>query len=311
MASNMMISHSRHGDEFVTEVSLPIKGWSKDEFVFSSQEPDEITATEWLVTIRGTCFNDYESLFNVKLCNQEVSLEKFNQKVEYGVVYPKGDRPNLEMKRLDSAGPLLEFEFTIRAERNVERELLLKVTTRRDSTEYEKMLSAATNLNIYHDTEFSDVVVKCGGINFECHKVVLAVASPVFKTMLTSNMQEEINNEIKIDDIKPEVMTELLEFIYTGRSSNLDQFSTDLLIAADKYGIVSMKMLCEEILINSLGLENCFSLLIMSDTSSPNIKKSALKFVIENKESIKFDELELELAEHPSLVRDILMEVFG
>merc|ERR1712098_223556 len=211
----------------------------------------------------------------------------------------------------DSAGPLLEFEFTIRAERNVERELLLKVTTRRDSTEYGKMLSAATNLNIYHDTEFSDVVVKCGGINFECHKVVLAVASPVFKTMLTSNMQEEINNEIKIDDIKPEVMTELLEFIYTGRSSNLDQFSVDLLIAADKYGIVSMKMLCEEILINSLGLENCFSLLIMSDTSSPNIKKSALKFVIENKESIKFDELELELAEHPSLVRDILMEVFG
>jgi len=311
MASNMKISHSRHGDEFVTEVSCPIGRKCKKEFVFSSQGPDGIT--EWLVTISADycSFDDKEDLFAVKLCNQKVSLEKFNQKVEYGVVYPKGDRSNLKMKRLDSAGPLLEFEVTIRVKSNVERKLLLKVTTRRDSTEYGKMLSEATDLNIYHDKEFSDVVVKCGGTNFECHKVFLAACSPVFKAMLTSNMQEKINNKIEIDDIKPEVMTELLEFIYTGRSSNLDQFSVDLLIAADKYGIDSMKKLCEDILINSLGIENCFSLLRMSDTYSPNIKKSALKFVIENKESIKFDELKLELAEHPSLVMDILKEVFG
>jgi len=294
MTSNVKVSHSIYGDVvYVTDVSFPIE---EGEFVFSSKEPDGMK--EWRVTILPL---RNRISFLVQLHNQNVTLEKCTQKVEYGFLYPTGDRS--EMKRINPSGTPGMFSFFTTGR----KPLLLKVTTKRESIQYGKQFSEATNLKMYNDKEFSDVVVKCGGTRFECHKVVLASSSPVFKAMLTSNMKEKINNEIEIDDIKPEVMTELLEFIYTGRSSNLDNFSEDLLIAADKYGIDSLKKLCEGILINSLGIENCFSLLILGDTFSPTIKESALKFVIKNKERIKFEE---NLVDHPSLMADILRDVF-
>ena len=126
--------------------------------------------------------------------------------------------------------------------------------------------------------------------------------------MLTTNMREKINNEIQVDDIKPEVMAELLEFIYIGTASNLDKFAVDLFIAADKYQINSLKDHCEKKIINSLGVENCFSLLIMGDMLSPSIKKIALKFVVENRERIKNAK---ELADYPSLMMEVLNEFFG
>jgi len=293
----MKVSHSSHGDVYVTDVSLPIK---ENEFVFSSKEPDGMK--EWHgVTISH---HPFRLFFLFRMHNQNVTMEKYTQKIEYGFLHPKGDRS--EMKRINSSGTPGVFVFST-TQATGSKLLLLKVTTKRESIEYGKQFSEATNLKIYNDKEFSDVMVKCGGTKFECHKVVMAASSPVFKAMLTSNMKEKIKNEIEIDDIKPEVMTELLEFIYTGRSSNLDNFSVDLLIAADKYGIDLLKKLCEGILINSLGIENCVSLLILGDTFSTTIKESALKFVIKNKESIKFEE---NLVDHPSLMADILRDVF-
>jgi len=161
---------------------------------------------------------------------------------------------------------------------------------------------------VFKNKEFSDVIVKCGSIKFECHKVFLASSSPVFKAMFNTQMKEKISNEVHIDDVKPDVMADLLQFIYTGKFSNFDKFAMDLFIAADKYQIESLKKLCERELVKSIGMENCFSLLIMGDTYSPAIKKSALSFVIKNKNRI---ELEDNLVEYPSLMMELLKEFIG
>jgi len=161
---------------------------------------------------------------------------------------------------------------------------------------------------VFKNKEFSDVVVKCGGIKFECHKVFLASSSPVFKAMFNTQMKEKINNEVHINDVKPDVMAVLLQFLYTGKVSNFDKFAIDLFIAADKYQIESLKKLCEMKLVKSIGIENCFSLLIMGDTYSPTIKKSALSFLVKNKERI---ELEDNLVEYPSLMMELLKEFIG
>jgi len=161
---------------------------------------------------------------------------------------------------------------------------------------------------VFKNKEFSDVIVKCGGIKFECHKVFLASSSPVFKAMFNTQMKEKISNEVHIDDVKPDVMAVLLQFLYTGKVSNFDKFAMDLFIAADKYQIESLKKLCETKLVMSIGIENCFSLLIMGDTYSPAIKKSALSFLIKNKNRI---ELEDNLVEYPSLMMELLKEFIG
>ena len=121
-------------------------------------------------------------------------------------------------------------------------------------------------------------------------------------------MKEKNNNEIQIDDIEPAVITEFLELIYTGKSSNLDKFAMRLFIAADKYQINSLKEICEEALISSLEIDNWVSLLLMGDKCSTAIKKSAITFMINNKSSINLDEV---LLDHPSLMLEILKEDFG
>jgi len=44
-------------------------------------------------------------------------------------------------------------------------------------------------------------------------------------------------NRVEITDVAPDVMSEILRFIYTGRSPNLSRMATDLLVAADKVTI--------------------------------------------------------------------------
>jgi len=154
--------------------------------------------------------------------------------------------------------------------------------------------------------EFSDVVVKCCETNFDCHKVFLASRSPVFSAMFNANMKEKIENEVQIDDIKPDVLAEMLHFIYTWKCKSLDvDLAEDLLIAADKYQIDSLKKLCEERLICSINTENYFSLLVLGHTYSSRIKKSVYDYVVGNKNNIKFDE---SLMEYPSLMMELLRE---
>ena len=103
MTSKMKVSHSSHGDVYVTDVSLPIK---EGEFVFSSKERDGMKECEWRVTITPL---RNRITFLVQLHNQNVTLEKYTQKVEYVFLHPKGDRS--EMKRINSSGTLGMFEF--------------------------------------------------------------------------------------------------------------------------------------------------------------------------------------------------------
>ena len=58
--------------------------------------------------------------------------------------------------------------------------------------------------------------------------------------MFESNMVEGISNKVLIEDVEPDIMSEVLRFIYTDKTSNIDKMSDLLLAAADK---VSLKQL--------------------------------------------------------------------
>jgi len=126
--------------------------------------------------------------------------------------------------------------------------------------------------------------------------------------MFHSNMKETITNEVQIDDIKPEVMAEMLLFIYAGKTSNgcmsMDM-AKDLFIAADKYQIDPLKNRCENQLVRLLNIDNYHSLLLLGDTYSSSLKKSVMRFVVQNKKRIELDE---SLVENPSLMMELLNE---
>lgn len=65
---------------------------------------------------------------------------------------------------------------------------------------------------------------------------LLTARSPVFSAMFEHEMEERKQNRVAITDIEPDVMREMLTFIYTGRAPNLSNMADELLSASDKVG---------------------------------------------------------------------------
>jgi speckle-type POZ protein len=85
--------------------------------------------------------------------------------------------------------------------------------------------------------------------------------------MVDFKMTTQINrttNQIKIEDIQPEVFQELLRFIYTGQVSTatMETMAAGLFIAADKYSPNELKNECENYLIHDMSPDNCIELLL-------------------------------------------------
>lgn len=69
---------------------------------------------------------------------------------------------------------------------------------------------------------------------FQAHKAILGARSEVFAAMFGHEMEENKSNRVEITDVHHEVMREMLKFIYTGSSENLEGMAGALLAAADK-----------------------------------------------------------------------------
>ena len=82
---------------------------------------------------------------------------------------------------------------------------------------------------------FSDITLMAGDQRFPVHKALLASRSPVFAGMFRHiEMEESKQGVVQIKDLQPEVLKEMLKFIYTGKASQLENMADELLSAADK-----------------------------------------------------------------------------
>ena len=161
--------------------------------------------------------------------------------------------------------------------------------------------------------DFADIQVKCGKKTFDCHRVILAARSCVLKTMLSSDGSEQREMEIEIVDFDAEVIFQMLQFIYTGKlddpfydAEDIDM-ATELLRAADKYELDSMKALCEKKLASFLYVENCLRVLILADSYQAfELKKDALEVIIRNRKVVfKSEDWEKCVKNHPKLAVEI------
>ncbi len=109
----------------------------------------------------------------------------------------------------------------------------------------------------------SDVVFKCEDKTFKAHTLILKSGSPVMAAMFQHDFKENKEGIVEIIDIKPKVFEALLQYIYAG-DAILDEVDVaDLLVAADKYGVDSLKDECESHLTRHLSIDNVTSLLIL------------------------------------------------
>jgi len=92
---------------------------------------------------------------------------------------------------------------------------------------------------------------------FRCHRMFLAMASPVFEAMFFGGLAEKENHVIKILDVQPEAFRIMLEYVYTDEM-NLNNFELvcDICYAAKKYMLPTLVEECTKYLWRDLYPRN-------------------------------------------------------
>ncbi len=133
---------------------------------------------------------------------------------------------------------------------------------------------------LYPNHSSSDIcfIVECR--EFRAHKFILSTRSPVFAAMFQhSEMKENQENRVVVQDISPDIFDALLRFLYTDQVDLSTVDATALLIAANRYLIPLLKFRCEESLSQHLTTANFSELLVLADLHGAlRLKKEAEDF---------------------------------
>ena len=122
-------------------------------------------------------------------------------------------------------------------------------------------LELMKRLNIQRQQSyFCDItLVATEGNEFKAHRNVLSAASPFFSKLLQSEMKEKEEGVIRFEEISKSILSDVLEFIYTGSVEVNEKNAGDLIIAADYLLLESLKIISGRFLQKQMTTFNCIS----------------------------------------------------
>lgn len=103
----------------------------------------------------------------------------------------------------------------------------------------------------------SDVtLVASDGRSLHAHKIILATRSDAFRAMLFGGMRESTQKEIAFPDMTFDVLSTLVQFLYTDNADINGDVVVGLFMAADQYQLTRLRALCENFILQNISLEN-------------------------------------------------------
>ncbi|XP_048553374.1 BTB/POZ and MATH domain-containing protein 2-like [Triticum urartu] len=141
--------------------------------------------------------------------------------------------------------------------------------------------------HMWKDGQGADVTFIVRGQLFHAHGCLLAARSPVFKAELFGPMKVKATQSINVVDIEPLVFEALLHFVYTDSMPD-DEHSKDgrtaklqhLLVAADRYGLDRLRVLCESKLCESIDVETVATTLVLAEQHHcKDLKEACVEFI--------------------------------
>lgn len=128
--------------------------------------------------------------------------------------------------------------------------------------------------------KFSDVVIIVDGREIRAHKSILAARSVVFAAMFEHDMEENKRNRVEITDLDYDVVSKMVQFIYSGSVDGIDEMAHGLLPCADKYALDRLKVMCEESLCSQVTVESAADLLMLAEKHGAyRLKATAIDFI--------------------------------
>ncbi|XBH76958.1 hypothetical protein VPH35_103509 [Triticum aestivum] len=159
---------------------------------------------------------------------------------------------------------------------------------------------------------------------FKVHACVLAARSPVFRAQLCGAMMESRESSIRIEDVDAKVFEILLHYVYNDRlPESMDETTEEttnmaqhLLIAADRYAMERLKLMCESRLSKALDINTVgFTLDLAEQYHCQQLKDCCLRYMTRNSKRLQeiinsegFAQLK---RNHPQAAFDILGQVIA
>ncbi|CAL4906535.1 unnamed protein product [Urochloa decumbens] len=175
----------------------------------------------------------------------------------------------------------------------------------------------------------ADVEFSVSGKSFAAHRSVLAARCPNFMEFFGTKMKEKDDAQqlVEIQDMDPAVFKSMLHFIYTdavpefGEMPDAAPAVTDLaehlIVAADKYGLDRLRVMCERRLALGISVNTVASMLALAEKQSCSLLKTkCIEFITEgSQENLKavvategYKEL---VGKSPLLLNELLVAAHG
>eukprot|EP01080_Neovahlkampfia_damariscottae_P010858 gene10858-3477_t len=108
--------------------------------------------------------------------------------------------------------------------------------------------------NYFNSKDYSDVTFKIEGKLISAHKFLLASRSKKFAEIFSDG-----KDTYEVSDVSYEIFFDALQFAYTGKI-DIDYTNSDkLIVCADKYGIVALKVCCFEFKVKSIDKDSAIT----------------------------------------------------
>ncbi|XP_049843302.1 putative ankyrin-containing lipoprotein Lxx09580 isoform X8 [Schistocerca gregaria] len=124
------------------------------------------------------------------------------------------------------------------------------------------------------------VTLVAGETRLVAHRAVLVTRSPVFASMFQHDTLEVGSSLVNITDMEGPVLRELLTYMYTLRAPRLASMAPQLLTAADKYCVSSLKAQCEQQLATALAVDNAAATAVLAVRHCcPGLRQTAISYI--------------------------------
>ncbi|XP_078170388.1 BTB/POZ and MATH domain-containing protein 2-like [Carex rostrata] len=177
-------------------------------------------------------------------------------------------------------------------------------------------------INLLESGKGADVTFVLNGERIKAHRCVLAERSAVFNAELFGCMKEKWTDTITVEDIEAPVFKSMLYFIYSDSLPDFEGTSNDecekkdmilmaqhLLVAADRYQLERLRLICEDLLCKNLCVNNAATIIILAEQHNcSQLKAECLKFMSIPevfKAVAQTDEFQNLLRIRPSILKDI------
>ena len=112
--------------------------------------------------------------------------------------------------------------------------------------------------------KLSDVVLSVEERKFHVHRCILAIWSPVFEKMFTSNFKEKHQYEIPLPGKKATEIQEMLSVMYLKEKKVTQETVFFLLKLAEEYDMAKLRSLCEECFIKHTTKDEAIEFLVLA-----------------------------------------------